>query len=92
MQQQIQRIEDKVQQLLKAYSIALKEIERLHKENSKLSQQLQSQTEQANQLHQKVETLTLNTGNLESDSKKDLEKRIDTYLKDIDKCLSLLHS
>jgi chromosome segregation ATPase len=92
MQDQIQRIESKVQQLLKEYNNAQKEIHRLQKENEHLSKQLQSQTEQANQLHQQVDTQTLSGSKMEDKAKKDLEKRINTYLKDIDKCLALLHS
>lgn len=92
MQDQIQRIENKVQHLLKEYNVSQKEIQRLQKENQQLSKQLQSQTEQAKQLHQKVDSQTLSGSNMEDKAKRDLEKRINTYLKDIDKCLALLHS
>jgi predicted nuclease with TOPRIM domain len=79
MQEQIQRIENKVQQLLKEYNNAQKEIHRLQKENSHLAEQLQ-------------DAQSFPASNLEDKAKKDLEKRINTYLKDIDKCLALLHS
>jgi chromosome segregation ATPase len=92
MQDQIQRIESKVQLLLKEYSHAQKEIQRLQKENLALMGQLQSQTEQARQLHQRVDARNFAGSNLEDKAKKDLEKRINAYLKDIDKCLALLHS
>jgi len=92
MQDQIQRIEDKLLQLLKEYNNAQKEIQRLQKENSRLVEQLQDQTNQATQLHQKVDALKFTGSNLEESAKKDLEKRINSYLKDIDKCLELLHS
>ncbi|MCW3114423.1 MAG: hypothetical protein JWR18_2819 [Segetibacter sp.] len=92
MQEQIQRIDIKVQQLLKEYNASQKEIQRLQKENEHLSKQLQSQTEQAKQLHQKVDAQTFSGSNMEDKAKRDLEKRINTYLKDIDKCLALLHS
>ncbi|MDB5245779.1 MAG: hypothetical protein JWQ40_173 [Segetibacter sp.] len=92
MQEQIHRIEDKVLQLLKEYNVAQKEIQRLQKENSRLAEQLQSQTEQADQFHQKVDAIKISSSGLHDNSKKDLEKRINTYLKDIDKCLALLHS
>ncbi len=92
MEEQILRIEDKVQQLLKEYNLAQKEVERLQKENSRLTEQLQSQTAAANQLHQKVDAIKISASGLHDNSKKDLEKRINSYLKDIDKCLALLHS
>lgn len=92
MQDQILRIENKVQQLLKEYSHAQKEIQRLQKENLHLTEQLQTQAEQARQLHQQADARNFAGSNLEEKAKKDLEKRINTYLKDIDKCLALLHS
>lgn len=92
MQEQIQRIEEKVQQLLKEYHLAQREISRLQKENERLTEQLHTQTEYAHKLSQKLDTMKLNSTGLEEGAKKDLEKRINTYLKDIDKCLMLLHS
>ena len=92
MQEQIQRIENKVQQLLKEYQLAQKEIQRLQKENDQLNSQLLSQAEQAKKFHQQVDAQNISGGNMEDKAKKDLEKRINTYLKDIDKCLALLHS
>ncbi|MEJ7682054.1 MAG: hypothetical protein WKG06_30215 [Segetibacter sp.] len=86
------RIEDKVQQLLKEYNFAQKEIQRLQKENNRSNEQLQLCNEQASQIHKKADALKIKAGSLQSDTKKDLEKRIDAYLKDIDKCLALLHS
>lgn len=91
MDEQIQRIEDKVLLLTREYSLARKEIQRLQKENGRLNELLQLQNEETNKLTQK-NVLKLNTTNLAANSKKDLEKRIDSYLKDIDKCLALLHS
>lgn len=90
--EQIERIEDKVLQLVKKYNLAQKEIQQLQKENSFLSEQLQSYIEQSNKRNQKTEPLKLNVSKLKSSTKSELEKRIDIYLKDIDKCLALLHS
>lgn len=92
MKAQIQRIENKVQQLLKEYNSCQKEIQQLQKENSHLNELLLSKTAQANELHQRVDTRNFSSSTLEDKPKKDLERRINTYLKDIDKCLALLHS
>ena len=92
VEQQIHRVEEKVQQLLKLYQSGQKEVQRLQKENAKLTHDLQLRTTQADELHQKIDTLKLNTLSMDAEAKKDLEKRINTYLKDIDKCLALLHS
>ena len=90
--EQIQRIEDKVLLLLKEYTSAQKEIQRLQKENSRLNELLQSYNNETKKLNHKEDLLKMSVENLTNESKKDLEKRIDTYLKDIDKCLALLHS
>jgi chromosome segregation ATPase len=92
MDEQIQRIEEKLSLLLKEYNLARKEIQRLQKENIRLNDLVQSYNDQSNKLHQKDEVLKINTGNLSSNTRKDLEKKIEAYLKDIDKCLALLHS
>lgn len=90
--EQIQRIEDKVLLLLKEYNLAQKEIQRLQKENNRLNELLQSSMDKNNKLNQKEETVKISVESLKNHSKADLEKRIDAYLKDIDKCLALLHS
>jgi len=92
MQEQIQRIEEKVQQLLKEYQLAQKEIQRLQKENGKMAEQLKIQAAEAAQLHQKSDAQKITGSGSDDAPKKDLEKRINTYLKDIDKCLALLHT
>ena len=92
MEAQIQRIENKVQQLLKEYNNGQKEIQRLQKENMHLASQLQLQKDEVNQSNQRADAKNFSGTNLEDKAKKDLEKRITTYLKDIDKCLALLHS
>ncbi len=90
--EQIQRIEGKVLQLLKEYNSAQKEIQRLQKENNRLNELLQSYNDETIKLNQKENTMKISAESLKNHSKKDLEKRIDAYLKDIDKCLALLHS
>lgn len=90
--EQIQRIEDKVLLLLKEYNLAQKEIQRLQKENNRLNALLQSSNDKTNKLNQKEDIVKISVESLKNHSKTDLEKRIDAYLKDIDKCLALLHS
>ena len=92
MDEQILRIEGKVLHLLKEYNHSQKEIQRLQKENDRLNNLLQSYTTATDKHNQKVDALKISAGSLKSNEKKDLEKRIDAYLKDIDKCLALLHS
>lgn len=91
MDEQIQRIEDKVLLLSKEYSLARKEVQRLQKENNKLNELLQVHNSKAEKPNQK-DILKVKNNSLTPDEKKELEKKIDDYLKDIDKCLALLHS
>ena len=92
IEQQIQNINDKVQQLLKKQQAFVKDNHRLQKENERLQQQITMRSEQINRLQQKNDAIKLNAGSMNDDVKKDLEKRITVYLKEIDNCLALLNA
>ncbi len=88
--QQFNRIYEKLQLLLREHT-------RLKKENSLLRQQLESQMEvnrqteqQIQLLHQQIGILKLAAGEMSAKDKKDFEKQINQYLRDIDKCISIL--
>jgi regulator of replication initiation timing len=87
---QLKRIQDKVQQLVKQHAA-------LHKENSKLKveletarQKVSAQQKGADELKQQVSVLKLNAGEMSEPDKKEFEKRINGYLKEIDRCIALL--
>ena len=89
-EQHLKRIQDKVQQLLKQH-IALK------KENRSLKDELDSIKKEASQfrensdtLKQQVEILKYSNGEMEEEDKKQFEKRINTYIKEIDRCITML--
>jgi len=88
---QIQQVADKVQLLLKHYHESQKNLQKLFKENASLQQQLADKNDQVAKLQQSVEALRLTSSNLNEDVKKDLEKRINTYLREIDNCIALLN-
>lgn len=89
---QIKAIQDKLQQLLKQHQLLQKENGKLKKELEK-AQMLNGEKEQGLQsLKQQVDVLKLGSGNLDAAEKNALGKRIDTYLKEIDKCLALLNT
>jgi uncharacterized protein YoxC len=92
IEEQLQRVEEKIEHLLKQHRNTQKEVERLQKENKRLQDDLHQKTVQANTLHQKVDSLNINFLRVNDASKKDLEIRINNYLKEIDKCLSLLNT
>lgn len=87
---QLRRIQDKLQQLLKQYAV-------LQKENSRMKELLQRDTKNSlvNQQHiddlkQQVEVLKITSGNWDETDKKEFEKRINSYIKEIDRCITLL--
>jgi len=89
---QIKNIQDKLQQLLKQQALLQKENQRLKKELEK-NGTLTEEKEQALQtLQQQVDVLKMGSGNLSETEKNALGKRIDGYLKEIDKCLALLNT
>lgn len=90
LDQQFNSINDKLQQLLKQYN-------RLQKENEQLKEELQQvrNTETATQqkmeeLQQQVSILKVASGELNEKDKKEFEKKINQYIREIDKCISFL--
>lgn len=92
MNEQVLRIEQKVQQLLTQYQQSQKENLQMKKENQKLKMQLQEEIDEKNKILQQNDALRIHSSSIDINSKKELEKRINIYLKDIDKCLALLHT
>ena len=90
MEQQLKRIQDKLQQLLKQYN-------RLQKENERLKEELQhskskdTETQRRmEELGQQVSILKVASGEMSEKDKKDFEKKINQYVREIDKCISFL--
>jgi chromosome segregation ATPase len=88
--QHLKRIQDKLQQLLKQYSFLQKENNRLKEEWEKTKKQVSNHQQTISILKQQVEVLKLNAGEMNEADKKDFEKRINSYLKEIDRCIALL--
>jgi chromosome segregation ATPase len=89
-EQQLKRIQEKLQQLLKQYNT-------LQKENTTLKENLASAKDALNKNHQQIETLTrqvdvlmLAAGNMSDADKKEFEKRLNGYIKEIDRSINLL--
>ncbi len=89
---QLDTIHQKLQQLLKQYQLLQKENAQLKKELEKSTAIIQRKSEEINSLQQKMDVLKLNVGALYPDDKVALQKRIDSYLKEIDKCISLINA
>ena len=87
---QLKRIQDKLQQLLKDHAA-------LQKENAQLKDQLAQSEKNSSALHQHIEglkqqvdVLKLSNGDMSETDKKQFEKRINGYLKEIDRAIALL--
>jgi cell shape-determining protein MreC len=89
-EKQIKRIQQKIQQLLEQYDDALKENFRLKKELEKNLKHTSQQQQTIETLKQQAEILKISSGNWNEQDKKDFEKRINQYIKEIDKCIALL--
>jgi hypothetical protein len=92
MEEQLQRLEIKLQLLLKEFHQSQREALRLQKENTQLRQQLDEASSKTNALSQTLDVMKIKSMTENDSSKKELEKRINQYLKEIDKCLSMLQS
>lgn len=89
-EEHIKRIQDKVQLLLKQYAVAQKENSRLKEELETAQEKLSAQQKNADELKQQVSVLKMNAGEMTEIDKKEFEKRINHYVKEIDKCIAML--
>lgn len=87
---QISRISIKLQSLLKQYDHLLRENEKLKKENQALVTKQEEQSRRTQELEQSVAVLKTLSGKMEAAEKKELEKRLNGYIREIDRCISLL--
>ncbi len=88
---QLKELQQVVQLLLKQYHF-------LQKENSTLKEELQERNlvssqkdESMQQLQQKLEASRLGLASIDKEDKHFLQKRIDSYLAEIEKCISALN-
>lgn len=89
-EEQLRRIQDKLQQLLKQHMAVRKENEKLKEELGTVREKLSHQQKNADELKQQVSVLKMNAGGMNDMEKKELEKKINSYLKEIDRCIALL--
>ncbi len=89
---QLKSLQHKLQLLLKQNQHLVKQHTALQTEKEKLQVALKEKTDILQQLHQQIDILKLTSNALNDSEKKQLEKRIDTYLTEIEKCLTLLNA
>jgi len=89
-EQHLKRIQDKLQQVLKQYATLQKEKNLLDAELEKAKNLSVQHQQNVSNLKQQVDVLKLNAGEMKETDKKQIEQRINSYLKEIDRCIALL--
>jgi len=89
-EQHLKRIQDKLQLLLKQYTAVQKENSRLKEDLDAARQKTSAQQKNVEELKQQVSVLKLSAGEMSEADKKEFEKRINAYLKEIDRCIAML--
>jgi ABC-type iron transport system FetAB ATPase subunit len=90
LQLQLKRITDKLQQAAQRYQLLQKEHEQLNKEVQLLREKEKARQIRMDELEMKITALQTVTGQLTEAEKKDVEKRINRYIREIDRCIALL--
>jgi len=92
LDEHIKRLNEKLQLLLKKYQVLEKENEKLkHDLHQKVVNEKDMQ-EKAGLLQQQIEIAKLSAVRPDPETKQELEKRINTYIKEIDQCIAMLSS
>lgn len=89
-EQHLKRIQDKVQLLLKHHTALQKENEWLKEEVEKFKKESSLLKENTAALQQQVEILKYSNGEMDDEDKKRFEKRINNYIREIDRCIAML--
>lgn len=89
---QIKNIQDKLQQLLRQQALLQKENQKLKKDLEKMMLDNGEKEQSLQAIRQQVDVIKMGSGNLNDAEKIALGKRVDGYLKEIDKCLALLNT
>lgn len=86
----INRVNDKLQLLLKQFQLLQKENEKLKLELEQKGTFEKEMLKKTEALQQQVEIARVSAGQPGKDAKAELEKRINAYVKEIDRCIALL--
>ena len=87
---QIQRIQDKLQQLLRQRDFLLKENGKLREELRKIQEGQADDSKRLEHLQQQVEVLRVTKTAMSEGEKREFEKRLGQYIREIDRCIALL--
>lgn len=89
-EQQLKRIQDKLQALVKQCQLLQNQNEQLKHQLKESIANQENQAVKIEQLEEKLAILKVTAGQLDELDKKELEKRLNRYLKEIDRCITIL--
>lgn len=87
---QLKRIQEKIQLLLKQHATLQKDHSRVKEELELARLKAKTSQESVEELKQQVSILKISSGSMNEADKKELEKKISGYLREIDRCIALL--
>ena len=87
---QLKRVHEKMMLLLRQYQTLQKENERLKEDLQKIQEYSEGVSRESDKLRQQTEVLKLSGREIGEPDKKMLEKRLNQYVREIDKCIALL--
>ncbi|HSB92736.1 MAG TPA: hypothetical protein VLC28_06440 [Flavitalea sp.] len=89
-QDQAIRITSKLQQLVRAHELLLKENAKLRTEVADLKRRQDNDAGKIADLEQSLAVLRTLTGKMDQQDKKALEKQLNQYIREIDRCIAML--
>jgi predicted nuclease with TOPRIM domain len=90
LEEHIKRINEKLQQLVKRHTVLQKENNRMKLELEEIKKKYEEQSAAKSLLEQRIDVLKASKGDMNEEDKKAFEKRIQQYLKEIDKCINFM--
>ena len=90
LQQDLQRLEEKLQQLIQLQQTLHTEKENLQAALRKAEVEKTTWQQKAESTEQRLHGLKLNQKNLNESDRKEMEKKINQYIREIDRCITQL--
>ena len=91
LHQQLKQVNEKLQQLLKQQHAIQKENIALKGTIKELRSSIQVKDQRLEEFDQQKMVKQINNGNLDDSEKKELEKKLNQYIREIDRCIAMLN-
>ena len=90
LEAQLKRVSDKLQLMLKQRELLIKENVKLKQEIGALRSERHQHIKMVEELQQQVEIIKVSGTEMSESEKRQFEKRLGQYIREIDRCISLL--